>query len=177
MNASSSMSQLAWASTGRSQYQASAGELKPKHHGKYSAFESSVVMLLLTISLLMVWRNHSGFSSCQPLNVFMLAGDMAGLAAMRVLVLVLCWCCCVAQMPLLSLHGGVCSALVLLHALSSRGEARSNLLMSSLKHVLRATAHHVMLPDACYLPANCLLTAWPVNPVPTATKKWWMPST
>jgi Reverse transcriptase (RNA-dependent DNA polymerase)/RNase H-like domain found in reverse transcriptase len=32
--------------------------------------------------------------------------------------------------------------------------------------VLRATAHHVMLPDACYLPANCLLTAWPATPVP-----------
>jgi hypothetical protein len=38
--------------------------------------------------------------------------------------------------------------------------------MSSLKRVLRATAHHVMLPDACYLPANCLLTAWPATPVP-----------
>jgi hypothetical protein len=63
--------------------------------------------------------------------------------------------------------GGVCSALVLSRALSSRGEARSNLLMSSLKRVLRATAHHVMLPDACYLPANCLLTAWPATPVPT----------
>jgi hypothetical protein len=168
MNASSSMSQLAWASTGRSRYQASAGELKPKCHGKYSAFESSVVMLLLAISLLMVWRNHSGFSSCRPLNVFILAGDMAGLAAMRVLVLVLCWCCCVAQMPLLSPCGGVCSALVLLRALSSRGEARSNLVCHPLERVLSAATHHVTLPDAPCLPAAHLLTAWPVTPVPMA---------
>jgi hypothetical protein len=34
------------------------------------------------------------------------------------------------------------------------------------KCVLCATAHHVMLPNACYLPVNCLLTTWPATPVP-----------
>jgi hypothetical protein len=39
------------------------------------------------------------------------------------------------------------------------------------KCMLCATACHVMLPNACYLPANCLLTAWPVTPVPMENKR------
>jgi hypothetical protein len=62
--------------------------------------------------------------------------------------------------------GGMCSALVLLRALSSRGEARSNLVCHPLEHVLSAATCHVMLPDAPCLPAACLLTAWPATPVP-----------
>jgi hypothetical protein len=62
--------------------------------------------------------------------------------------------------------GGACSALVLLRALSSRGEARSNLLCHPLEHVLCATTRHVTLSDAPCLPAARLLTAWPATPVP-----------
>jgi hypothetical protein len=61
---------------------------------------------------------------------------------------------------------GVCSALVLSHALSSRGEARSNLVCHPLERVLCAATCHVTLPDAPCLPAARLLTTWPVTPVP-----------
>jgi hypothetical protein len=58
---------------------------------------------------------------------------------------------------------------MLLRALSSRGEARSNLVCHLLEHVLSAATCHVMLPDAPCLPAARLLTAWPVTPVPVVT--------
>jgi hypothetical protein len=61
----------------------------------------------------------------------------------------------------------MCSALVLSRALSSRGEARSNLVCHPLERVLSAATRHVTLPDAPCLPAARLLTAWPGTPVPT----------
>jgi hypothetical protein len=95
----------------------------------------------------------------------------------------LCAARCVAQMPLLSPRGGVCSALVL--SVRCRTEpveedAKTNCLCHLSEPMLCAAARHVMvscgrscLPAALSLalcspavPFACLLTAWPVTPVP-----------
>jgi hypothetical protein len=98
-------------------------------------------------------------------------------------VVSLCAAHCVARMPLLSPRGGVCSALML--SVCCRTEpveedAKTNCLCHLSEPVLYAAARHVMvscgrscLPAVLLLalclptvPFACLLTAWPMTPVP-----------